>query len=498
MATSSHNSSNPSKSVFNPSDFIDSNYISKSEADTRYINSNQNLENLIGSLNITGDETVTNQYVTGNSTVGGSSFVTGDSVISGVIRAGVANNTGKDSVIYGNVTLGDQNSASNTTKVYMLGENIIGLTKPTKINGDVTINTDTTWGSNTSIGKSSTTTTINGTVNIGAQNNTATIEGNVNIGNDSKTTIIKGTTVTVGTVNTTSTLNGNVNIGDDSKTTQIKGGTIAIGNGSSTGIIQIGKGALTADVANGQINTFVSSQNRIFNPRICDNYGALTTQNFNLNSPTYFVFSKSATFATGQSSATLPNVTGAVVFLNTPDLTNFMVYPIGLELFYYLVTSGGNSNTLSTVAANALTSNTSLNAGASGSRSMFAQLTLLIIKGGGGNTSTGYTFNYVPMNYSGPSSNGPFANITWGTSGTTATASPPFTITATASNKLRIQIGYPNYTQTTLSSTVFAPVAVGASVRIINSAPASTSTNTAVYPSNSTDSNAGGCWLSLS
>ena len=61
--------------IFNPDDFIDNQYISKSEADIRFLNANQNLEKMFGSMTITGDETVTNQYVTGNSVISGNETV---------------------------------------------------------------------------------------------------------------------------------------------------------------------------------------------------------------------------------------------------------------------------------------------------------------------------------------------------------------------------------------------------------------------------------------
>ena len=219
--------------VFNPADFIDGSTISKSQADSLYLNQVSPLETMLGSLTITGTETVQNQVVLGNN------IVNGDEIVSGTLRAGVANNTSKDSFIYGNVTIGDQNSASNTTRTYMLGENVIGITKPTTINGfdGVTINTNASYGGNTTIGRTLKTVNLKGTLNIGESSGittmlgTTNVNGTVNIGDTSgngifnvRVPINSTSTINAGKAlnqNSSSTIAGNVILGDTGWGTQV-------------------------------------------------------------------------------------------------------------------------------------------------------------------------------------------------------------------------------------------------------------------------------------
>jgi hypothetical protein len=112
-------------SVFNSSDYIDTSFLTKKEADDLYINElPESVEKLIGNINIIGEETVSSQVVTGNCLINGN-LTTGQDGFNGTtasttiikgnpIQIGTAG-ASVNSYIYGNVTLGDQN---NGGKVY--------------------------------------------------------------------------------------------------------------------------------------------------------------------------------------------------------------------------------------------------------------------------------------------------------------------------------------------------------------------------------------------
>ena len=487
MATSTYTSSNLTKNVFNPNDFIDSSSISKSEADARYINSSQNLETLLGSINITGDETVTNQFVTGTSSVGGNSFVTGDTIISGVIRAGVANNAGKDSIIYGNVTLGDQLSAPNTTKVYMLGENIIGLSKPTKINGAVTINTDSTWGSNTVIGKSNTDLTIHSKTKI--ENNT--IEAGV-IGDSAQPNILKGSTIIgEGYDNSSFTsIGGTLYAGDGLNDIYLSGKNTGINN--TNGYTSTNQGSLYIG-SNTNHTTYISGNTRLIgndvavcNPKLCDTNGnIITTQNFNLNNPSYFVFNQNLSY--NGSAYTSPDTSTSkqlIFYLYTPPLTNSLTYSMTFEFVYYIY-QGKLNATAGSIPAPSLPTQDKV---------IQTTFSTLLTKATGNGT---YTFtNFILGGSISPftsfsSSSGVGSQL----AGMISTCIP-LGISKDGADRLRFTISFPRMTQSTPSSSTEFVMAMGASLRLINSNVGSNQQQ--VYPNNSSHSLGGISFFSLS
>jgi hypothetical protein len=613
-------------SVFNSSDYIDTSFLTKKEADDLYINElPESVEKLIGNINIIGEETVSSQVVTGNCLINGN-LTTGQDGFNGTtasttiikgnpIQIGTAG-ASVNSYIYGNVTLGDQN---NGGKVYMLGENIIGLTKPTKINGQVLINTDDTWGSDTIIGKTGNTlksTTINGIVKLGDQNNVSThvealgklnlgwaqlvsinssntniniephcgtttigngsntlnvntstcsintntgstacnigrassahttsIQGNVNIGqagsNATNITNIYGTvnlgdssgngniavkcpinstsTITAGKaldINSGSTIAGNVTLGDTGWGTQvtlngqvacgsntgkvvIAGGPTEINVGLASGNVQIGRAGLTSG---GQENTFLSGENRIFNPKLCDANGAITSQNFNLNSPCCAVFSAGTRYV--GSSVTLPSTATRTVYLNVPDLTSTITYPIILDFSHFVFGGFPTTNTpVSTVLVGYNTANsTAIASGESRSKSLACNMVLCVAKA---SSSSIHNYYFLPnIN----TTTNPFSSTSIKLKVNNAVTTynyTPFTISKVSETKLKIDVKFPQSSTTwsvnganaTSANNEFV-YSLGFTIRLQTS-PASNS-SVGLFPNNSTDSPAGSCWLSLS
>jgi len=548
----STNTKSQQSNIFNPSDYIDEDYMSRAEADIRFLNQNVAYEKMFGSLDITGDSTMTNQLVTGNST------------INGELRAGVANNELKNTYIYGNVTLGDQLS-TNPTKVYMLGENIIGLTKPTRINGQVLINNDDTWGSDTVIGKSNknltinsnitkidgttdvkinndtggntiignglNSTTLNGsfsvnsgsnnismtgstiglnstgtsvtTCNIGkSNNNTTNIPGTVNIGSTTKITAIDAGTLNLnisGTSGATTIGNGigqvNINtkdviLGNDdlNSVTQIKGRTIAIGNtpppvGVSSGI-QIGAGGLVADAVNGQTNTLVSTVNKIFNPKICDAFGTIVpTRNFNLNNPSFFVYSQNTT-QVNNTYAIPPcsTVTNVVFYLYTPSLIDTYTYAFSFEFYYYMMTGRINATT------NLLTP-------ASAAKVINSSFSIILSKAIGDTT---YAFKSYALyeNISPFVSYSSSAGSSGYFPGLSGSCNPLGFAKGGSDGRITITIQFPQMVQTSTSTVSDFVCSRGASLRLCGSSMSSGTQQ--VYPNNAMDSFGGTSFFQLS
>ena len=603
-------------SVFNSSDYIDTSYLTKKEADDLYINElPESVEKLIGNINIVGEETVSSQVVTGNCLISGN-------LTSG--QDGFNGTTATTTTIKGNVALGDQNNTGTVTTA--LGKVTLGWTQAVNIRGQVAINgqtdngvTTTTIGNNSNtlevktstcsintnagsttcnIGRASSahttsiqgnviigqagsgaTTTLNGNVdltnnltvagtatignndpisirgskidlntitnpnstqlNIGRTGNvhTTTINGQVRLGdqNDTSSTTealgrvilgwsqpvdIRGGTVNINTETTNTTPNGSavtnigngtgkinlnsidVDIGNDdvNSVTEIKGRTIAIGNNNTTGGIQIGRGALTADAVGGQANTFVSSVNKIFNPKICDAWGNVTTQNFNLNSPCVAVFSAGTRYV--GSSVTLPSVATRTVYLNVPDLTSIMTYPIILDFSHFVF--GGFPTTLSPVSTVLVgydtATSTAMASSEARSKSLACNMVLCVAKA---TNSSVHKYYFLPnIN----TTTNPFAstNIKLKVNNTVTTYNyTPFTISKVSETKLRIDVQFPQSSTSwsvtgannTSANNEFV-YSLGFTIRLQTS-PASNS-SIGLFPNNSTDSPAGSCWLSLS
>jgi hypothetical protein len=554
--------------IFNPSDYIDDDYISRSEADIRFLNQNVAYEKMFGSLDITGDSTMTNQLVTGNSVINGS--LTADT-----INGGTALNQGKYSTIKGNVTLGDTGWG---TQVTLNGQVQVGTnTLDVKIKGATTeINKDSAGG-NITIGNGVNTLTVNGalsvnsgsnnismnantiglnssgtsatTCNIGQVNNTTNLNGTVNIGSSTKETSINasnislagstiglnslGTAVTTCNIgkennNTTnipgvviigsntkdSSISGsnvnintsassgvttigngtslidlnsiNVDIGNDNinSVTEIKGRTIAIGNNSLTGGIQIGRGSLTADAVGAQTNTFVSSVNKIFNPKLCDAWGNIVpTRNFNLNNPSFFVYSHN-TIRQNNLYVSPPcgTVTNVVFYLYTPSLIETYTYAFSFEFYYYMMTGRINTST----SPWTLTASNS-------AKVINSSFSLLLHKASG---DTAYTFkpytlyeNISPFNsYSSSSTSGSFPGMDG--------SCIPLGFAKASDGRIAITIQFPKMVQIGAVSTADFVCSRGASLRLCSSSI--TSGLQQVYPNNAMDSFGGTSYFQLS
>jgi hypothetical protein len=572
-------------SVFNSSDYIDTSYLTKKEADDLYINEiPESIEKLIGNINIIGEETVSSQVVTGNCVVNGS-------LTANTINGGVALDQGKKSEIKGNVVLGDTGWG---TQVTLNGQVQVGTnTRDVKIKGGTTeinkdaesghitigngvntltvngalsvnsgsnnismsgstigLNSTGTSATTCNIGQTNNTTNLLGTVTIGSStketsinasnislagstiglnslgtavttcnigkenNNTTNIPGVVNIGSNTKDTSISGSNVNINTSassGVTTIGNGtslidlnsiNVDIGNDNinSVTEIKGRTIAIGNNNTTGGIQIGRGALTADAVGGQANTFVSTVNKIFNPRICDAWGNVTTQNFNLNSPCVAVFSAGTRYV--GSSVTLPSTATRTVYLNVPDLTSIMTYPIILDFSHFVF--GGFPTTLSPVSTVLVgydtATSTAMASSEARSKSLACNMVLCVAKA---TSSSAHKYYFLPnIN----TTTNPFksTSIKLKVNNTATTYNyTPFTVSKVSETKLRIDVQFPQSSTSwsvtgandTSASNEFV-YSLGFTIRLQTS-PASNS-SIGLFPNNSTDSPAGSCWLSLS
>jgi len=510
--------------IFNPDDFIDDNYISRSEADIRFLNANQNLEKLFGSLDIVNDATMTNQLVTGSSIIN-------QNLTAGHEGDGITKESASTMTLKGNISIGDQNNTKTVTTA--LGRVNIGWAQPVNVRGStVGINVETTNGTTaTVIGNGSNSTTVNGALtvnggtnnitmagstiglnslgtgvsicNIGKENNNTTnIPGVVNIGSSTKTTSIDASNINLNTSaasGTTTIGNGtslinlnsiNVDIGNDNlnSVTEIKGRTIAIGNtpppaGVASGI-QIGAGGLVADAVNGQTNTFVSTVNKIFNPKICDAYGAIVpTRNFNLNNPSFFVFNENITQENGTYKlpqvGTLKNV---IFYLYTPSLTNLYTYAFSFEFYYYMMT-GRLGTTTNPPMINASTNAKVINSSFS--------LILTKISGDTGYTFTPYALheNMSPFkSYSSTSTSGSFPGITG--------SCTPLGFAKASDGRITITIQFPQMTQTSTSNTADFVCSRGCSLRLCSSSISSGTQQ--VYPNNAMDSFGGTSYFQLS
>lgn len=513
------------QSVFNASNYLDTTFLTKSDADELYINElPESVERLIGNLNIVGEETVTSQVVTGNSTIGGNENITG------TITAGGANNAvGNDfkhSGIHGNVWLGDSVTNTTTTVLNKLTAGGNGY-KDINLNGAITnINTlETSNSTQLNIGRAGGvhTTTIKGHVNLGDENNTGVVKalGAVTLG-WAKPIDIRGSTVainiepnsgttTIGNGTNAINLNStNVIVGNDntSSVTQIRGKTIAIGNTPSDGGIQIGRGGLTANASGGQTNTFVSTVNKIFNPRLCDAYGALnTTRDFCLNSPSFCSFNSGMSLSKSGNNGTytLPIVQNKTIYLNVPELYNFGLTTVIIEYSQTIIMCKGasgstNGGSTSNLALNLNSNQLSATSYVTQSKCHYGIFALVCYLNVATNTPT-FMFNLItgaPLN--------PFVqtSLTANLNGTnTACSYTPVTPTTTAGNsKITLQMGFPtNISQVYSNSTTQDFIgAYSGSFRIISSAPyASQGINSiGIYPNASTNSFGNQAYFTLS
>lgn len=491
--------------IFNPDDFIDNQYISKSEADIRFLNANQNLEKMFGSMIITGDETVTNQFVTGNS------IISGNEIITGTIKAGNDNNANgnefKHNGIHGHVWLGDSVTDNTTTilnKIVAGG----GGSKNINLNGAITnINTvENASSTQLNIGRAGSvhTTTIQGNVLLGDQNSTGIMRslGKVVLGWDKGVDIRGAVAINVETTNgTTSTTIGNgsnpiklnssdVIVGNDnaSSNTQIKGKNVKISENNIDGNIQLGKSGLVANVSGGQTNTLLTSQNKIFNPRLCDNLGNLLSQNFNLNNPSHFVYNQNLILESGVYSYPPTSTSKQLIFyLYTPSLLNTLACSLTFEFYYYII-QGKVNPIIELIPSVSLPTQ---------SKVIQACFTTLITKSGGIGANT-FT-NFILTN-----TTNPFTS--YNNTGTTAlpgmvanTTCTPLGISKAATDsdgRYKITISFPQMTQNTPSSTTQFVMSMGASLRITNSNAQGSEPQ--VYPNNSAHSTAGNAYFSLS
>jgi hypothetical protein len=507
------------QSVFNSSDYIDTAFLTKTEADNLYINElPESVEKLIGNLNIIGEETVTSQVVTGNSSIGGNETITG------TIKAGYDNNAigniYKHSGIHGHVWLGD--SEVNTTTTILNNLKVDGIKTIALAGSTTNINTvNNVSSTQCNIGREGGvhTTNIKGNVKLGDETNTSSttealgrvilgysqpvdIRGsvvsiNIETANGPSSTIIGNGSGDV-TLNSSNVIVGNNNL--PTSTTQIRGKTIAIGNDLTTGGIQIGRGALVANAVDGQTNTFVSSQNKIFNPRLCNAWGELNTQrDFCLNSPSFCCYSAGTRYV--GASVTLPVLTTKTIYLNVPDLTNTMTYPILMDLSHFVYGGFPTTNTISTKLVGYTAG---INAGTfvgteARSKSIASNLVLCVAKN---STSSAHDYYFLPnIN----NTVNPFGSqtIKLKVNGTATNYDYyPFAVSKVSETKLRINVAFPQASRTwsvngansTGANNEFV-YALGFSVRLLGS-PTSTN-DTGIFPSTSSDSSAGSCYLSL-
>lgn len=497
-------------SIFNSSDYIDASFLTKTQADSLYINElPESVEKLIGNLNIIGEETVTSQVVTGNSTIGGNENITG------TITAGSANNAVgnefKHSGIHGNVWLGDSVTNTTTTVLNKLTVGGNGY-KDINLNGAITnINTlETSSSTQLNIGRAGSvhTTTIKGHVNLGDENNAGVVKalGAVTLG-WAKPIDIRGSTVainiesnsgttTIGNGTNAINLNStNVVLGNDntSSVTQIKGKTIAIGNTPGGSGIQIGAGGLVANASGGQTNTFVSTQNKIFNPRLCDAYGNLLGQGFNLNNPSHFVFNQNLKYANNAytycDTSTVKNI---VFYLNTPSLIANQCYTMCFEFFYYLIGGKGVTG-----GASVTPSTGTLTGTYSGTASKVIQSCFMLVLAKSSGSDGTYTFSCINTTQS----SNPFVAFTHSGAVTGTTTTPLGFSKGTTDGRIKINIQFPQMTTNTYSTSADFIISMGCSLRLCNSNVNGvdlTGNGQGLYPNNSADSFGGTAFFSLS
>jgi hypothetical protein len=482
------------QSVFNSSNYIDTGYLTKSEADDLYINElPESVEKLIGNINIVGEETVSSQVVTGNCVINGN-------LTSG--QDGFDGTTATRTVIKGNVTLGDQNNTS--TETIALGKVTIGWTQPVNIRGsEVYINSATTNGTTaTTIGNGSNPLTVNTSnclintntgatgCTIGRSSNTHTtnIQGNVNIGlagSGCATTLNGNVTLT-----NNLTVNGSATIGATDPII-INGSYINQNTSATSGNLLVGRSGLAPNA--GQKNTLLSSQNLIYTPRLCDNAGNLLGQNFNLNNPSHFVFNQNLKYSNNAytycETSTVKNI---VFYLNTPTLVANQCYTMCFEFFYYLIAGRGVSGGASvTPVTNALTSTATVGTASKVIQSCFM---LVLAKASGGDGA--YTFSCINTTQS----SNPFIAFahTGAQSGTTTT--PLGFSKGTTDGRIAITIQFPQMANNTYSTTTDLMISMGCSLRLTNSNVNGidlTGNNRGLYPNNSTDSSGGSAFMSL-
>lgn len=482
--------------IFNPNDYIDDDYLTKAAADARYINSNQKLEQLIGSINITGDVQENNQTILGNSVIQGNNTINGKlTAINDSFSLGQTTDTTKTNIIQGNTVIGNSN-------IYING----GLTK---------------LGADASNQVKSNAVTIDATSSITIGNNASS--GDISMGNFTTNKIyitpkevhlgenpnlvpyssvdVQGTTTNINSRSNT----GNVSIGNSSNNIALAGKIVNIqgNNSNSQGIVIDAKDGITTignSTSSTQHNVFLGYRNKIYNPQLCSQSGGDSMDMFNLNKPTFFNCFRTLQSNGALTAPSMPSMSSVGCYINTPDLTNYMIYPITFE-FTYMVINGkmttGFGNSISSLETDALTTQSSLNTGVNGTRHFYGISTLVINKTGGINGA--YTFTHIPHTYSGPNSTF-LGNTTSWASGSNAPAINVISFSKNANNKVQVTIQFPQYPSPLLNATTYTPVCVGFSFRLINS-PSNNGgwINYAVYPSNDpADSLAGGCYLSTS
>jgi hypothetical protein len=411
-----------------------------------------NITNIYGTVNI------------GDSSGNGNVAVTCPINSTSVINAGKALDQASSSTIAGNVTLGDT-----------------GLGTQVSLNGQVAC------GSNTQ------------RVVIGGAPldiNTGGSSGNITIGNGTNTTTLKGaTTIGETTGNKIAQINGTFWVGDGTKQIAMSGSTLNLQNNAGSGSTTIGMTGQTS----GQINQFLSSENRFFNPKICDNTGALTSQSFNLNSPSFCSFNVGTAFNSSTNTFTLPDLASRVVYLNLPNLPNYGFYGVITEyklnvLMGTLVGTNGVSGVkLSPYSKNmAGTTDTS-----SRGRYCTGQFILYINRDPTSSTApftfTHYLLSGNPVN---PFASVSFTYISVGTTSTTANFQPltisNITGVSQSSTKIKMQINLPNVAQTIASGD--SVICASGSFRVISSV----SSQFSCAPNNSANGLGGEGYFTLS
>ena len=459
--------------IYNSKDYIDDTYITKQTADDLYINEipvNNNLEQLLGNLNVIGDETVTNQYVTGNSMVNGNftakSNVTLGNYANLYVNGGLtklgsdASNQVKSNAITidatSSITIGN-NASSGDISMGNFTTNKLYIT-PKEVH----------LGENPNLTPYSSVDVQGTTTNINSRSNT----GDVSIGNStSNNTSLSGKKITI-------TGNNDVNDGVVIDSTN---GKVTIGNGSS----------------GTQHNVLLGYRNKIYNPQLCSRTGGdVIDRNFHLNRPHIYNFSRLMSYTNGNNNP--PNSSSLVTYVNLPNLKDYITYAVTMEFAYCAVFAQGSGASISFMGADSMLNSVNMNSNPNGSRYLYGVSNIIINKTGGVSNTT-WSILHLPLLFSGSAAS-IFAPITFpSTVGLSSTSVTPFTVikSPNTDNQLQITIAFPVTSgSANLNSTTFHPVVFQGHIKVLNSL--SLGLDYAYLPDNTESSEGGTAYFSSS
>ena len=472
--------STPSKNptLFNAADYIDTKPLTKSVADSLYVNEEPDaVERIIGSLAITNMEStstlsVTNSAaITGACVIGGGLTVTGDTSIGQSLSQGA----GKTAAVFAETTrLGtDTNNALQCTTMRIDGVSTNINTKSSA--GLTTIGN----GTNALRLAHSRIDEVADTVVLGKSTGYTYVPSKLKVGYDGSGSLI---------ANSEFTADGSISL--NRNTTAASSSSVG-GTGFQT-VIGVPSATAVAQNMTNAFNTFAGYSNKIYNPILLKQDGNESFNQFNLNRPHHLCTASGLTApAQPGGTGTLPQQTSRDYVINLPNLPYEHIVSVLFDYTIWYQLGAWLDNTNWTVYAIPCGGTTAAN---TRSRVFSGTINLIIRR-----DYTNSALTFYQSVFSGSPAN-PFISQSVqylnSSGGTTTTSFVPLVVTAVSGsvNKVKVSMNIPSIPFT--GNGMDAIVCYGSSMRLIS---ASNSWASYMYlsPSNQDKSYCGDVYLSL-